>query len=137
MYSLTLFTANIVLESEKMNIPLTLLIVGILLIIISFFIGNSSRSHADDLEKVSISLYQETSGLKKRLRVIEEELMIGIGSMASTKQSKKPKAKAVHEIIVNQILTLHTQGFSVKDIAQRSSLTDMEVIDVLRAEGVM
>lgn len=120
-----------------MDIPLILMIAGIILVIISFFIGSSSRSHADDLEKVSISLHHETNSLKKRLRVIEEELMIGIGSMSSSQQNQKPKAKPVHEIIVNQILSLHAQGFSVNDIAQRSSLTKTEVIDVLRAKGVM
>lgn len=120
-----------------MDIPLILIIIGIVLVIISFFIGNSNRSNADDLEKVSISLHHETSSLKKRLRILEEELMIGAGSMPSSKQNQGPKTKQVHEIIVNQILSLHAQGFSVNDIAQRSSLKNAEVIDVLRSKGVM
>lgn len=123
-----------------MDIPLLLVIVGIILVIVSFFIGSSTRSFADELEKVSISLHQETNGLKKRLRAVEDELMIGIGTMPTnkkTQQSHAPKQKNIHEIIINQILSLHAQDFSVEDIAKRSSLTSMEVIDVLRSKGVM
>jgi len=52
--------------------------------------------------------------------------------------SKQPiaKNKPVHEIIVNQIFSLHTQGFSVEAIAKRSSLTTAEVTAVLRSKGV-
>ena len=69
---------------------------------------------------MSISLHQETNSLKKRLKTVEEELMIGIGQLPDNKQ-KQPMKKQVHEIIVNQIISLHTQGFSVDGIAKRSS----------------
>lgn len=118
-----------------MDTSIIVIIIGIVIVIVSFFIGNSARSFSDDLEKVSISLHQETNGLKKRLKAVEEELMIGIGQIPDNKQ-KQPKKKQVHEIIVNQILSLHTQGFSVEAIAKRSSLTSAEVSAVLRSKGV-
>lgn len=48
-----------------MDISMILLIIGLISIIASFFIGNYSNKHADELEKVSISLHEETNGLKK------------------------------------------------------------------------
>lgn len=119
-----------------MDIAIILLIIGLICIIASFFLGNSSSKYADELEKVSISLHQETNGLKKRLKAVEEELMIGVGPLSSGGKTKT-QAKPVHEIIVNQILSLHSQGFSISDIAVRSSLSNDDVITVLQSKGVI
>jgi len=118
------------------DIPLILVSIGIIAVIVSFFVGGSARKYSEDLEKVSMSLHQETSGLKKRLRAVEEELMIGIGNSRTSKPNH-PTGKPVHEIIVNQILSLHAQGFSTDDIAKRSSITNKEVAAVLRSKGVI
>ena len=72
-----------------MDIPIILLIIGLISIIASFFIGNSSSKYADELEKVSISLHQETNGLKKRLKAVEEELMISVGPLPSGQSKRK------------------------------------------------
>lgn len=48
-----------------MDIAIILLIIGLVCSIASFFLGNSSSKSADELEKISISLHQETNGLKK------------------------------------------------------------------------
>ena len=122
--------------SDEMDIPIILLVIGLISILASFFTGNSASHYADELEKVSISLHQETNSLKKRVKTIEEELMIGAGSLPSSNIAKK-QTKPVHEIIVNQILSLHSQGYSVNDIAKRSSLTNGEVISVLQSRGVV
>ncbi|MHA6259491.1 hypothetical protein ACXYMX_06185 [Sporosarcina sp. CAU 1771] len=117
-----------------MDFPLVLIVIGLVAIVASFFLGNSSSNYSDELEKVSMSLHQETSGLKKRLRAVEEELMIGVGPV-NTKIQKKSSIKPIHEIIVNQILSLQAQDFSVEDIAKRSSLSKEEVLSVLREKG--
>lgn len=114
-----------------MDLPMILIIVGIIIVIASFFFGHTNASKSEDIEQVSMSLHQETSAIKKRLRTVEEELMIGIGSM-----EKKTASKPIHEIIVNQILSLNAQGYSIEDIAHRSSLSTADVQSVLRSKGV-
>lgn len=116
-----------------MDISLLLIIIGLIAVIASFFIGKSNRVSSDELEKVSISLHQETNSLKKRMRAVEEELMIGISPI---KGNQNKKGKPIHEIIINQILSLNSQGFSVNDIAKRASLSAEEVISVLQSRGV-
>jgi len=118
------------------DIPLLLVIIGLVIVAVSFLVGNSSRAYSDELEKVSISLHQESNNLKKRLKVIEEELMIGIGTVNKSNPSQQ-QVKPVHEIIVNQILSLQAQGFSIEDIAKRASLSSAEVTAVLRKKGVI
>ncbi|MCM3710890.1 hypothetical protein [Sporosarcina luteola] len=119
-----------------MDIELILLCIGLICIILSFFIGKSTRKSEEDIENVSISLHQETNQLKKRLRAVEEELMIGVAPPVTNGQKQQRKQKPVHEIIINQILSLKAQGYSIPEIAKRSSLSDEEVIDVLKSRGV-
>jgi len=115
------------------DIELILLCIGIICVILSFFVGNSTSKNEEDIENISISLHQETNQLKKRLRAIEEELMISVGPVAN---EQRRKSKPVHEIIINQILSLKAQGYSIPEIAKRSSLSDEEVMDVLKSRGV-
>lgn len=115
-----------------MDITLILLIIGLISIILSFFFGNSHGGHGDDIENISISLHHETNQLKKRLRAVEEELMIGVPAIGKIQPAKN---KPVHEIIINQILSLHAQGYSIDEIAKRSSLSTEQVSEVLNTRG--
>lgn len=117
-----------------MDLTIILLGIGLISIIASFFFGNHSQKHEDEIENISISLHQETNQLKKRLKAVEEELMIGVSPVSKSQQTK---TKPVHEIIVNQILSLHAQGYSVSEIAKRSSLSNDEVLNVLASRGVL
>ncbi|ARD46796.1 hypothetical protein SporoP37_00125 [Sporosarcina sp. P37] len=116
-----------------MDIPLLLFIIGVLSVAASFFVGNKTRMTDDELENISISLHQETSNLKKRVRLLEEELMVA--SPPPEPASSEPK-KTIHAIIVNQITSLHSQGYTIPEIAKRASLTEKEVTDVLHSKGV-
>lgn len=127
----------VTLEVSEMNMPLVLLIVGLITIGASFFVGSSTRAMGDELENVSISLHQETSNLKKRIRVLEEELMIVTPTQdAFSSQNFSASKKPIHAIIVSQIISLHDQGYTVPEIAKRSSLDEDEVLTVLRSKGV-
>ena len=122
-----------VVEEFIVDIPLILLIIGVLAVIASFFVGSKSRAMDDELENVSVSLHQETSNLKKRVRLLEEELMVASPSLDS--DSAAPK-KTIHAIILNQITSLHSQGYTIPEIAKRASLSEKEVTDVLHSKGV-
>ena len=117
-----------------MPLPITLMIIGIAALIISIFVGTKQKS-TDEIEKISISLHQETNNLKKRLKALEEELMLDpvpITQSVRTAGTEKP----VHSIIVSQIAALHSQGYSVEEISKRSSLETDQVRSVLRSKGV-
>ncbi|MFJ8066733.1 hypothetical protein ACIQYS_19260 [Psychrobacillus sp. NPDC096426] len=112
-----------------MDFSVIIMIIGILLIILSFFIKDSSKKIEAEVEELSFSLYQETSALKRRLKVIEEELLIESTKMTAPKNStKKP---VVHDIIKSQVLELHKQGYSLREISNRSSLSVKEVQSVI------
>ncbi|MBD7943877.1 hypothetical protein MKZ20_11605 [Psychrobacillus sp. FSL K6-2684] len=112
-----------------MDFSIIIIIIGIILMALSFFIKDGSKKVEAEVEDLSFTLYQETSALKRRLKVIEEELLIDPIKTAPKKNvATKP---VVHAIIKNQVLELHKQGYSLKDISSRSSLTVEEVKSVI------
>lgn len=116
-------------EVNTMDFSIIIMIIGILLIVISFFAKDSRKKVESEVEELSFTLYQETSAIKRRLKVVEEELLIE--STKITIPKKTPVKPVVHEIIKIQVLELHKQGYSLNEIIKRSSLTEEEVKYVL------
>ncbi len=111
-----------------MEISLIVMIVGIILIIISFFMKDSSKKLEKEIEELSFTFYQETSTLKRRIKVVEEELMIEPSSKIAPKPNAKP---VIHEIIKSQVQELYKQGYSLAEISARSSLSIEQVNSVI------
>lgn len=59
-----------------MTIPTIIMSVGILIIIVSFFVKDRAQQLEKDVEDLSINIYQETNTLKRRLKIVEEELLV-------------------------------------------------------------
>ncbi|MFJ8100374.1 MULTISPECIES: hypothetical protein [unclassified Lysinibacillus] len=148
---------------KLLDLSIILMIVGILLIITSFFFKNSAKKVEQDVEELSISIFQETNNLKRRLKIVEEELLlepefqvkspsaqnnaisdpkvqqvmqaVQQAAQASKTGQAAPKTKPIHQIIVSQVLELNKQGLSVADISIRSNLTEEQVRQVIANGG--
>lgn len=134
--------------------------VGIFFILLSFFMKDKSSKVEAELEELSLSLYQETNILKRRLKIVEEELMLEPNfQVASPKQpstpttAKSPMAtfqqvtaqlqqtqvtpkspdigKPINSILVSQVQALHAQGLSMDEISQRSTLSHTQIASIL------
>ena len=152
------------IEVKLLDLSILLMSIGILLIIISFFFKNSSQKIEKDVEELSISIFQETNNLKRRMKIVEEELLlepefqVKSKSAPSPQQVQSPKVqqvmqavqqaaqaskvtstttqtKHIHQIIVSQVLELNKQGLSVADISIRSNLTEEQVRQVIANGG--
>lgn len=107
-----------------------------------------------DLEELSISIYQETNALKKRLKVVEEELFLEpnftVKSPAAIKQpmeskntlfaeqlnkTSNVKVKQINEILVSQVIELNRQGYSIEEISKMSTLSKDQVISIIHNGG--
>ena len=111
-------------EVNNLDFSLIIMIIGIIAIIISFFVKDSVKKLEKEVEELSFTMYQETSTLKRRLKTVEEELLIEGTKVSAPKKVAKP---VIHEIIKNQVMELHRQGYSLLEISKRSSLTIEEV----------
>lgn len=128
------------------------MIIGILFIILSFFLKDSAKKIEQDVEELSISIFQETNALKRRMKIVEEELMLEpdfqvkssttsqLNNFQQIQAQYKPQQtaasqKPIHEIIISQVLELNKQGLAIPDISLRSNLTEEQVRQVLTTRG--
>jgi hypothetical protein len=117
------------------TVIISLLSLSALLFIVSFFQRDRYKTLEKDLEDLSMNFLQENYTLKKRLKVLEEELLMDETPVFHTSQGSRPKKK-VHEIVKNQVLALHAQGMNLEQIARQSALPISDVQDILRDKGV-
>lgn len=101
-----------------------------------------------DLEELSISIYQETNALKRRLKVVEEELLLEPNFQVKSPMSTKAKpsihqsfelkqtasaknVKPINEILVRQVIELKKQGYSLQEIIKMSPLSEEQIHYIL------
>lgn len=114
---------------------ISLLSLSSLLFIISFFQRDRYKTLEKDVEELSMNFLQENYTLKKRLKVLEEELLMEEGPVFQAPPPQRPKKK-VHEIVKNQVLALHAQGMNMEQIAKQSALPVMDVQEIIRNRSV-
>ncbi|WP_237658446.1 hypothetical protein [Ureibacillus xyleni] len=107
-----------------------------------------------ELEDLSISIYQETNALKKRLKVVEEELLLepnfNVKSPVSTKKqmdtykqqvptksfkTSQTKQTQINEILVAQVIALNKQGYPIDEISKMSTLSNEQIQSILQNGG--
>lgn len=135
------------------------MIVGILCIIVSFFLKDSTKRVEQDVEELSINIYQETNNIKRRLKIVEEELLLepnfqvkatkkadapfqpasrGNGSPQTSSihmYTQKSMSKPINSILMSQVLELNKQGLSIPEISKLSTLTEEQVIEIIAKGG--
>ncbi|MGM0844243.1 MAG: hypothetical protein ACQEUT_04630 [Bacillota bacterium] len=114
---------------------ISLLSLSILLFILSFFQKDRYKTIEKEMEELSMNFLQENYTVKKRLKVLEEELLMDEGPVFQAPSSQLPKKK-VHEIVKNQVLALHAQGMNLEQIAKQSALPIMDVQEIVRNRSV-
>lgn len=148
-----------------MDASFIVMVIGLVFIMMSFFIKDSSKKIEKDLEELSISIYQETNSIKRRLKIMEEELLLEPNfKVQSPKAQEKPSpmatfqqvteqvkaaqamsqpmqqavanTKPVNSILVSQVIELNRQGLSIEEISKRSTLTPEQIQGILSNGGV-
>ena len=146
-----------------MDASLIVMVIGLVFIILSFFMKDSSKKTEQDLEELSISIYQETNNLKRRLKIVEEELLLEPNfkvqapkaqakpspmatfqqvagqvkaAQAISQQQAATSTKPVNNILVRQVIELNKQGLSIEEISKRSTLTPEQIQGILLNGGV-
>lgn len=148
-----------------MTIPVIIMCIGIFFIIVSFFVKDKTNQLEREVEDLSINIYQETNTLKRRLKIVEEELLVDPSfqvkapvnikktspmetfqqvaaqvqaqkaTQAYTPPTKPIQAKPIHSILISQVLELNKQGHSIEEISKRSTLSHDQIHSILRSNG--
>lgn len=99
---------------------------GTAFIVLSFFLKDRQRLLEKDLEELSLHMLQEHYQINKKIRLIEEELLISDDLSSSIK-----KTGPINQIIQNQVIALYNQGVDISQIAGQSSLSVEQVKRIL------
>lgn len=110
-----------------------LLVISVLLLIISFFLKDPYKELKNELDEFSMQQVQDLYQIKRKLKVLEEELLIDDTDFApsETMRSAPTVKKEIHAIIKNQVWSLAQQGLSVEQIAKQSSLPIEDVKEII------
>ncbi|MBU8879390.1 hypothetical protein BGM26_10380 [Bacillus sp. FJAT-29790] len=112
-----------------------LLAFALILFILSVFLKDPYKGIREEIDQLSMQQIQDVYLIKKKLKVLEEELLVNdetfhsaipVPSLPLTNEHKE-----VHAIIKNQVRSLFQQGLTVEQIARQSSLAPDEVQSIL------
>lgn len=121
-----------------MELSIILMVIGIFCIVLSLFLKDSTRKLEKEVEDLSITFFQETNQLKRRVKVMEEELMLEPNFQLANKKAQ-PKAHStkapINGILVNQVLELSKQGLAISEISKLSTLSEEQVRHILTTGG--
>ncbi|MBD8034524.1 MULTISPECIES: hypothetical protein [Solibacillus] len=147
-----------------MELSSILMIVGIIVIILSLFLKDKSVQVEKDVEDLSINIYQETNALKRRIKLLEEELLVEpnfqvkqpetnqtdaftsfqkVADQMKTAQHNSTQSglkseknnKPINGILVSQVLALNNQGLSIDEISKLSTLSHAQIQSILANGG--
>lgn len=107
---------------------ITLIAVAIVLFILSFFMNDKFADLQNQFEQFSLATIQDTYQIKKKLKVLEEELIIDQipEAMPQTTDHNKP-------LLVQKVYRLYQKGYSIEDIASRTQLSKNDVQSIIKS----
>jgi|SRR5690625_704120 len=112
---------------------ITIILVGIGLFISSYFLNDKLKEIEDQLEQFSIATMQDTYQIRKKVKVLEEELLTAgpvgrptINNSATLSDELKNKP-----LLIQKIHHLHEQGYSLDDISRETNLSNHDVQTIL------
>ncbi|KGP72971.1 hypothetical protein [Pontibacillus yanchengensis] len=125
-------------------IILTLFGVAFALYLLSFAMKDRFKDLEEQVEQLSMTTMQESYQLKKKMRILEEELLVDdvsttmySGAQATQKSSKHQTnptstSQAYQPPLVQKVLHMYEKGYTTRDIAQETSLKEHDILTTLQ-----
>ncbi|RAK22395.1 hypothetical protein B0I26_102389 [Anoxybacillus vitaminiphilus] len=107
-----------------------LVFLSLLLLILSFFAKDKIKALEEQIDQLTMSFVQETYQLKKKLKVLEEELLMNDEDIMEIVRKKTLNDSV--QLEREQVLSLYKRGLSYEQIAKETSLTTEEVRMILQ-----
>ncbi|MCM3720839.1 MULTISPECIES: hypothetical protein [Solibacillus] len=111
-----------------MGLSSILMIAGIAVIIISLLFKDKSAKVERDVEDLSINIYQETNALKRRVKALEEELLVEPNfqvrkpsSVQQQQNSEQQAAFSSFQQVAAQVKAAQSYGTASKAAPQKSA----------------
>lgn len=108
---------------------LTIIVIAVILIVLTFFMNDKFNELENQIEQNSISALQDTYQIKKKLKILEEELLT---------ESKPEPIPSIHghinnkPILIQKVYHLHQQGYSIDAISKQTDLSEHDIQTILK-----
>ncbi|WP_209125380.1 hypothetical protein [Alkalihalobacillus sp. BA299] len=109
-------------------IIITLFVLAIILLIASFFMKDRTKDLENQLEGFTMTFMQEIYQLKKKITILEEELL-----PSREDPYLSPMKKNTTSGLINEVATYYDAGYSIEKIAELTTLSDSEVLGLIAA----
>ncbi len=103
-----------------------LLIVAVSLFIISFFAQDKFKKLEHQIEQLSLSNLQDNYQIKKKIKILEEELLPSEINITDFNKQASNKSN-----LVKQVETLYKQGYSAAEISEKTNLSEYDIESVI------
>jgi|SRR5690625_367188 len=107
----------------------SVVVIGLILFFVSFFMDDRVQQLEEQLEQFSIATMQDTYQMKKKIKILEEELLTE--DVGTTDIKNIPPALKDKPLLVQKVYHLHQHGYSNDDIAKQTDLDRHDVQTIL------
>ncbi|WP_237458377.1 hypothetical protein [Pontibacillus yanchengensis] len=125
---------------------LTLFGVAFALYVLSFALKDRFNDLEEQVEQLSMTTMQESYQLKKKMRILEEELLVDdvtttmftgarpqYKQKTSESQANTTSTSETHQPpLVQKVLHMYEKGYTTNEIAQETSLKEHDILTTLR-----
>ncbi|WP_216830014.1 hypothetical protein [Alkalihalobacterium elongatum] len=108
------------------TVIIVLFILAILLVISSFFMKDHTKELENQLEGFSMTFMQEIYQMKKKITILEEELLSGSDDAYYIQPEKNTTTG-----LLNEVAAYYEAGYSIEKIAELTTLSDSEVLGLI------
>lgn len=105
----------------------TLLIIAVILFIMSFFMNDKFKELEEQFEQFSISTMQDTYQMKKKIKILEEELLTDLTVSPAARASSSGQTP-----VLQKIQQLYQQGHTFEEISKETGITAEDVQTIIR-----
>lgn len=111
----------------------TIIVIAIILFVSSFFMSDKLRDLEVQFEQFSITAMQDTYQMKKKISILEEELLADqkIDEEEEEKVKELPRDVAERPKLINVVHEMNERGLSVEEIAQETGLSADHIRTIL------
>ncbi|MGM8365137.1 hypothetical protein ACLIBG_06570 [Virgibacillus sp. W0181] len=110
-----------------LNVIIALIAVAIVMFILSFFMNDKFQQLETQLEQFSISTMQDTYQMKKKIKILEEELLTDDVTVGTISPNIKNKP-----LLIQKVYHLNQQGYSTEDISRQTELSEHDIQAILK-----
>ncbi|WLR46263.1 hypothetical protein LC065_11730 [Halobacillus litoralis] len=112
----------------------TLTAVALGLFILSYFMNDRMKELENQVEQVNMTMMQSNYQLKKKMKILEEELLAEDLSQEIMKQPPKKKEAPQSLSLLDTVLSMYQKGYKTHYIAKQTNLSEYDVHSMIQQQ---